>query len=64
MNPVAIFFIVFFLSFQGIYLYLFTQGNSGIPLILVALISFIFGAISAYAEIDWTNYQRRKQPSR
>jgi hypothetical protein len=53
MNPVAIFFIVFFLSFQGIYLYLFTQSIPGIPLVLVALIAVIFAAISAFAEIDW-----------
>jgi hypothetical protein len=62
MNPVAVFFVVFFLAFQAIYIYIFTQAITGVPVPLVVLISAILAIISAYAENEWRILGKKQKP--
>jgi len=63
MNPVAIFFIVFFLSFQANYLYIFVRGIQGDYIPLVLVVSSALGLLSAYEETEWTKSRTNKPPN-
>ncbi len=57
LNPIAVSFVVFFLSFLSIDEYVFTHNVPSAPMAFLVLFSTLFAVIAGYAEIEWS--QRR-----